>query len=165
MQEEIHQDVLDTMEKFNSKQQKHYAQMKTWLQEDKQENEVVLKGLGENEWVPTGPGGVGREGGLEEGCSGFRDSDPSFSQVLRQELKKLEEALEQEETQILCLLLVGLQLAVGFALGAAVLYASSYDPELIYHLLPRVLCHETYTDLAYALGKILPVASEGLLPF
>ena len=73
---------------------KHYAQMKAWLREAKRENEVVPKGLGENGWVPTGPG-VGR---LEEGRSGLRDSDPSFSQVLRQEIKKLEEALEQEET-------------------------------------------------------------------
>ncbi|XP_075597530.1 uncharacterized protein LOC142599860 isoform X1 [Balearica regulorum gibbericeps] len=67
--------------------------------------------------------------------------------------------------RILCLLLLGLQLAVGFALAAAVLYAASYDPELFYRLLPHLLCEETYTHLAYALGKILPVASEGLLPF
>ena len=65
----------------------------------------------------------------------------------------------------LCLLLVGLQLAVGFALAAAVLYASWYDRELFYRLLLRVLCEETYTHLAYALGKILPVVSEGPLPF
>ncbi|XP_074989736.1 uncharacterized protein LOC142073636 isoform X2 [Calonectris borealis] len=65
----------------------------------------------------------------------------------------------------LCLLLVGLQLAVGFALAAAVLYASWYDPELFYRLLLRVLCEETYAHLAYALGEILPVVSEGLLPF
>lgn len=43
--------------------------------------------------MPTGPG----VGGWEEGGSGLRDSDPSFSQVLRQEMKKLEEALEEEE--------------------------------------------------------------------
>lgn len=73
---------------------KHYAQMKARLQEVMQENEVVPKGLGENGWVPTGPG-VGR---LGEGCSGLRASDPSFSQVLHQVTKKLEEALEQEET-------------------------------------------------------------------
>ncbi|KAM6038692.1 uncharacterized protein LJ206_020637 [Theristicus caerulescens] len=35
----------------------------------------------------------------------------------------------------LCLLWVGLQLAVGFALAAAVLYASWYDPELLRFLL------------------------------
>lgn len=65
----------------------------------------------------------------------------------------------------LCLLLVSLELAIGFALAAAVLYASWFDPELFYRLLLRVLCEETYVDLAYALGKILPVVSEGLLPF
>ncbi|KAM6231352.1 uncharacterized protein M6G45_015627 isoform 2-T2 [Spheniscus humboldti] len=126
------------------------------------------------------------------------------SEVLRQEIKKLEEALEQEETcqqqrkkeaeapgtvlpevveaqlerdmlarrrgffswlQTLCLLLVGLELVVGFALAAAVLYASWYDREFFYRLLLRVLPEETYTHLAYALGRILPVVSEGLLPF
>ncbi|XP_074995494.1 uncharacterized protein LOC142077326 isoform X3 [Calonectris borealis] len=126
------------------------------------------------------------------------------SKVLHQEIKQLEEALEQEEIcqqqrkkeaeapgtvllevveaqlerdmlarrrgfiywlQTLCLLLVGLQLAVGFALAAAVLYAAWYDPELFYRLLLRVLCEETYAHLAYALGEILPVVSEGLLPF
>ncbi|XP_074989724.1 uncharacterized protein LOC142073628 [Calonectris borealis] len=197
---EIHQDLHDTIQKLNSKLGKHYAQMVAWLQEDKQQNEVVLKGLGENGWVPTGPG----VGGSEKGGSGLRDSDPSFSQVLHQEIKQLEEALEQEEIcqqqrkkeaeapgtvlpevveaqlerdmlarrrgfiywlQTLCLLLVGLQLAVGFALAAAVLYASWYDPELFYRLLLRVLCEETYAHLAYALGEILPVVSEGLLPF
>ncbi|GAB0206437.1 hypothetical protein GRJ2_003109300 [Grus japonensis] len=89
--------------------------MKAWLQADKQENEVVPKGLG--------------------------------------------------ETGILCLFLVSLQLAASFALVAVVLYASWCDPELFYHLLSRVLSQENYTALAYALGKILPVASEGLLPF
>ncbi|XP_054658818.1 uncharacterized protein LOC129196037 [Grus americana] len=161
--EEIHQDLHHTIEKFSSEGDKHYARMKAWLQADKQENEA-----------------------------------------LRQEIKKLEEALEQEETcqrqskeeaeapgtvlpeameaqlerdmlvrrggfmywlQILCLFLVSLQLAAGFALVAVVLYASWCDPELFYHLLSRVLSQENYTALAYALGKILPVASEGLLPF
>ena len=65
----------------------------------------------------------------------------------------------------LVLLLVSLQLAAGFALAAAVLYAHSYDPEFFYRLLLRLLPEETYTNLAYTLGKILPVASEGLLPF
>ncbi|XP_059688593.1 uncharacterized protein LOC132320330 [Gavia stellata] len=65
----------------------------------------------------------------------------------------------------LCLLLVGLQLAVGFSLAAAVLYASWYDPKLFYRLLLRMLPEETYAHLAYAQGKILPVVSEGLLPF
>ncbi|XP_075597531.1 uncharacterized protein LOC142599860 isoform X2 [Balearica regulorum gibbericeps] len=91
--------------------------------------------------------------------------DKRYNEVLRQEIGQLEEAVEQEEIWILCLLLLGLQLAVGFALAAAVLYAASYDPELFYRLLPHLLCEETYTHLAYALGKILPVASEGLLPF
>ncbi|XP_050770680.1 dynactin subunit 2-like [Gymnogyps californianus] len=60
----------------------------------------------------------------------------------------------------LCLLLVSLELAIGFTLAAAVLYASWFDPELFYRLLLRVLCEETYVDLAYALGKILPVIAE-----
>ncbi|GAB0206799.1 hypothetical protein GRJ2_003145500 [Grus japonensis] len=73
---------------------KHCAQMKGWLQEEKRYNEVVPKGPGENGWVPTGPAGLG---GLEEGRGGLRDSDPSFSQVLRQEIGQLDEAVEQEE--------------------------------------------------------------------
>ncbi|KAM6230997.1 uncharacterized protein M6G45_015389 [Spheniscus humboldti] len=92
--EEMHEDLRGAIEKLNSEGDEHYAQEKARLREVMQENEVVPKGLGENAWVPTGPG-VGR---LEEGCSGLRDLDPSFSQVLRQEIKKLEEALEQEET-------------------------------------------------------------------
>ena len=64
-----------------------------------------------------------------------------------------------------CALLGCLELAIGFTLAAAVLYASWFDAELFYRLLLRVLCEETYVDLAYALGKILPVVSEGLLPF
>lgn len=40
--------------------EKHYAQMVAWLWEDEQENEVLPKGLGENGWVPTGPGVGGR---------------------------------------------------------------------------------------------------------
>lgn len=73
---------------------KHCAQMKGWLQEEKRYNEVVPKGPGEIGWVPTGPAGLG---GLEEGRGGLRDSDPSFSQVLRQEIGQLDEAVEQEE--------------------------------------------------------------------
>ena len=34
---------------------------------------------------------------MEEGCSGLRDSDPSLFQVLRQQMRILEEALEEEE--------------------------------------------------------------------
>ena len=34
---------------------------------------------------------------MEEGRSGLRDSDPSLSQVLRQQMRILEEALEEEE--------------------------------------------------------------------
>ena len=67
--------------------------------------------------------------------------------------------------RILGLLLVILELAIGCTLAAAVLYASWYDPELFCRLLLPVLCEETYVDLAYALGKILPVVSEELLPF
>ena len=73
--------------------EKYYAHLRACWREAKQANEVVLKGLEENGWVPTGPG----VGGLEEGRSGLRDSDPSFCQVLRQEIKKLEEACVEEE--------------------------------------------------------------------
>ena len=73
--------------------EKHSAHMVSWLQEFNQGTEVALKGLGEKRWVPTGPG----VGGLEKGGSGLRDSDPSLSQVLRQQIKSLEEALEEEE--------------------------------------------------------------------
>ncbi|XP_054663406.1 LOW QUALITY PROTEIN: uncharacterized protein LOC129198282, partial [Grus americana] len=92
--EETHQEVREAIEKFNSKGDKHCAQMKGWLQEEKRYNEVVPKGPGEIGWVPTGPAGLG---GLEEGRGGLRDSDPSFSQVLRQEIGQLDEAVEQEE--------------------------------------------------------------------
>lgn len=61
------------------------------------------------------------------------------------------------------LLLVGLQLAGGFALAAALLYASWYGPKLFCRLLLHVLPGETYRNLAYALGKM--VLREGLLPF
>lgn len=64
----------------------------------------------------------------------------------------------------LCLLCVCLLLAVSFALAAGVLYASWYDPELFYRLLLRLLSEEAYVKLAYRLGKLLPVVSEGLLP-
>ena len=49
----------------------------------------------------AGGKGVGAHGpwggGSEEGRSGLRDSDPSLSQVLRQQIRQFEEALEEEE--------------------------------------------------------------------
>ncbi|XP_064330303.1 uncharacterized protein LOC135317799 isoform X4 [Phalacrocorax carbo] len=86
------------------------------------------------------------------------------TEVLRQQIKTLEEALEEEEMWTLILLLVSLQLAVGFPLAAVVLYASWYDPELFHRLLLHVLC-ETNIDQAIALGKIFPRVMDGPLPF
>ncbi|XP_054667989.1 uncharacterized protein LOC129200737 isoform X3 [Grus americana] len=137
--------------------------MKAWLQEEKRYNEVLRQEIGQLEEAVE----------QEEIRQQQRKKEAEAPETVLPEV--VEAQLERDLLarrrgfmywlQILCLLLVGLQLAVGFALAAAVLYASSYDPELFYRLLPRVLCEETYTDLAYALGKILPVASEGLLPF
>lgn len=64
----------------------------------------------------------------------------------------------------LCVLLAGLQLAVSFALAAAVLYASWHDPELCARLLSLVPPEESCTSLAYDMGKVLLMASEGLWP-
>ncbi|XP_075597688.1 uncharacterized protein LOC142599821 isoform X2 [Balearica regulorum gibbericeps] len=137
--------------------------MKAWLQEDKRYNEVLRQEIGQLEEAVE----------QEEIWQQQRKKEAEAPQTVLPEV--VEAQLERDLLarrrgftywlQILCLLLLGLQLAVGFTLAAAVLYAASYDPELFYRLLPHVLCEETYTHLAYALGKILPVASEGLLPF
>ncbi|XP_074995497.1 uncharacterized protein LOC142077329 [Calonectris borealis] len=160
---EIHQDLHDTIQKLNSKLGKHYAQMVAWLQEDKQQNEVLHQEIKQLEEALE----------QEEICQQQRKKEAEAPGTVLPEV--VEAQLERDMLarrrgfiywlQTLCLLLVGLQLAVGFALAAAVLYASWYDPELFYRLLLRVLCEETYAHLAYALGEILPVVSEGLLPF
>nr|XP_021139098.1 uncharacterized protein LOC110356509 isoform X2 [Columba livia] len=67
--------------------------------------------------------------------------------------------------QMLCVLFVIPELVVLFFLAAAVLYASCCNAELLYHLLLHVLHEETYYNMAYALGRILTVVSEGPLPF
>ncbi|OPJ87088.1 PERQ amino acid-rich with GYF domain-containing protein 2-like [Patagioenas fasciata monilis] len=66
---------------------------------------------------------------------------------------------------MLCVLFVIPELVVLFFLVAAVLYASCCDAEFLYHLLLRVLREETYYNMAYAVGRILTVISEGPLPF
>lgn len=71
----------------------------------------------------------------------------------------------------LLLLFVGLELAIIFAVAAAMLYASWYDPEVFHRLLPdeayaNLTCMlEAYANLACMLGKTIRAASEGLLPF
>ncbi|KAM6394951.1 uncharacterized protein O9250_013411 [Rhynochetos jubatus] len=196
--EEILWELCDSTEQLSSKEKKLFAHVEAWLQEDN-EKKVVPKGLGKRGGCPRALGW-----GVAEGRSSFSVSDPSFSQMLRREIKQLEEALEEEEAwqrqrkreaetretaltevveaqlerdmlsrrrgflywlQTLCLLLVGLQLAVGFALAAAMLYASRYDRELFHRLLGPVLPRVTYAELAQGLGNILTVSSEGLLPF
>ena len=47
-------------------EEKPCALLAAWLKEDEQENEVVLKGPGENGWVPTGPGVGGVGGGPQQ---------------------------------------------------------------------------------------------------
>ncbi|XP_021240793.1 trichohyalin-like [Numida meleagris] len=66
--------------------------------------------------------------------------------------------------QTICLVVVCLMLITEFVLGAAVLYARSYDPELFYRLLPRVLPQPTYDQLAYFASRTLPVDTTRLLP-
>lgn len=43
-------------------EEKFRALIASWLKEDKQENEVVPKGPGENGWVPTVPGATAGSG-------------------------------------------------------------------------------------------------------
>ncbi|KAM6231353.1 uncharacterized protein M6G45_015627 isoform 3-T3 [Spheniscus humboldti] len=161
--EEMHEDLRGAIEKLNSEGDEHYAQEKARLREVMQENEVLRQEIKKLEEALE----------QEETCQQQRKKEAEAPGTVLPEV--VEAQLERDMLarrrgffswlQTLCLLLVGLELVVGFALAAAVLYASWYDREFFYRLLLRVLPEETYTHLAYALGRILPVVSEGLLPF
>lgn len=64
----------------------------------------------------------------------------------------------------LSLILVSLELAIGFCLAAAVVYTLCLNPEFFYCVLMYVLPEQTYSNLVSALGRIFPVVSERLLP-
>ncbi|XP_010726107.1 transmembrane and coiled-coil domain-containing protein 5B-like [Meleagris gallopavo] len=66
--------------------------------------------------------------------------------------------------QMICLILVCLQLLLVAVLGSAVLYAQHSDQELFYRLLPRVLPRAMYASLAYFTSSTLRVVCDGLLP-
>ncbi|KAM6394948.1 uncharacterized protein O9250_013408 [Rhynochetos jubatus] len=160
--EEILWELCDSTEQLSSKEKKLFAHVEAWLQEDnekkmlRREIKQLEEALEEEEawqWQRK------REAETRE---------TALTEVVEAQLER--DMLSRRRgflywLQTLCLLLVGLQLAVGFALAAAMLYASRYDRELFHRLLGPVLPRVTYADLAQGLGNILTVSSEGLLPF
>ncbi|XP_069645878.1 uncharacterized protein [Haliaeetus albicilla] len=161
--EENHQELHSAIQQLNTKEEKPCALLAAWLKEDEQENEALRQEVRHLEEALE----------EEEACHYQRKKEAETPETVL--LEVVEAQLERDVLarrrgfccwlQTLLLLLVGLELVVGFAVAAAVLHASCYHPGLFCRLLPPVLPEEAYADLAYALGKILPAVSEGRLPF
>ncbi|KAM9010758.1 uncharacterized protein PRD47_009440 [Ara ararauna] len=131
-----HEDPFDAVQQLRSQEENHLACTRAWLWEDQQKDKV-----------------------------------------LHQQMEKLEEAMAQQEErdllarrrgfcywlQLLSLLLVSLELAVGICLAAALVCTLCLDPEFFYCVLSYVLPEQTYSNLVCALGRIFPVVSAGLL--
>ncbi|XP_052656321.1 uncharacterized protein LOC128147621 [Harpia harpyja] len=161
--EENHQELHGAIQQLNTKEEKPCALLAAWLKEDEQENEALHQDIRHLEQALE----------EEEACHYHRKKEAETLETVLPEV--VEAQLERDVLarrrgfcywlQTLLLLLVSLELVISFAVAAAVLYASCYHPGLFCRLLPRVLPEEAYADLAYAVGKILPAVSEGLLPF
>ncbi|XP_069662671.1 uncharacterized protein [Haliaeetus albicilla] len=150
-------------------EEKFRALIASWLKEDKQENEALRQEIRNLEERLE----------EEEGCQYQRKKEAEMPETVLPEV--VEARLERDVRarrrgfsywlQTLLLLFVGLELAIVFAVAAAMLYASWYDPEVFHRLLPEeayanLTCVlEAYANLACVLGKTLRAASEGLLPF
>ncbi|XP_029899138.2 uncharacterized protein LOC115353625 [Aquila chrysaetos chrysaetos] len=150
-------------------EEKFRALIASWLKEDKQENEVLRQEIRNLEETLE----------EEEGCQYQRKKEAEMPETV---LPKVVEAQLERDVlarrrgfsywlQTLLLLFVSLELAIIFAVAAAMLYASWYNPEVFHRLLPEeayanLTCVlEAYANLACVLGKALRAASEGLLPF
>ncbi|XP_069662614.1 uncharacterized protein [Haliaeetus albicilla] len=161
--------TASSKELLQPREEKFRALIASWLKEDKQENEALRQEIRNLEERLE----------EEEGCQYQRKKEAEMPETVLPEV--VEARLERDVRarrrgfsywlQTLLLLFVGLELAIVFAVAAAMLYASWYDPEVFHRLLPEeayanLTCVlEAYANLACVLGKTLRAASEGLLPF
>ncbi|XP_061315525.1 uncharacterized protein LOC133272382 [Pezoporus flaviventris] len=132
-----HEDLSDAVQEVRSQEEKHLACMGAWLREEQQKDKI-----------------------------------------LDQQIEKLEEAVAQKEErdllarrrgfcywlQMLSLLLVSLELAVGICVAAALVCTLRLDLEFFCCVLSCGLPEQIYSNLVYALGWIFPAVTEGLLP-